>query len=97
MVLMRPGCYLQSMNNDPASMLAAHWLPSLVFLAGFLLTFPCPITSSPSPINISPGKLCSPCHSQLRLGSGDQQGCFLPEGLSCGRGRGASKKGSSID
>lgn len=48
MVLMRPGCYLQSMNNDPASMLAAHWLPSLVFLAGFLLTFPCPITSPPS-------------------------------------------------
>lgn len=44
MVLMRPGCYLQSMNNDPASMLAAHWLPSLVFLVGFLLTFLCPIT-----------------------------------------------------
>lgn len=47
MVLMQPGCYLQSMNNDPASMLAAHWLPSLVFLAGFLLTFPCPITPLP--------------------------------------------------
>lgn len=97
MALTQAGCYLQSLSNGPASMLAAHWLPALVSLAGFLPTFSCPVTASSthSQINIPAESvsLTTGCHSPLRPVEGGQQEQFLPGRLRLGKGRPAGKKG----
>lgn len=82
MVLMQAGCYWQSLSNDPASMLAGHWLSSPVSLAGFLLNFPALSRSTPPPAP-GPPKVADQqsvqerhaplCDTQLRLGEGAPQ------------------------